>query len=214
MADTKSSPSPKKQTQRRLIPVVIVLAMLAVLAYMTWSETSNSHALDPDTVVDPMLGSANAPVVITKYSDFGCPSCRAWHQAGIRDRIIAEYGDQVSFAWKDFAVIALRSPRASQGAHCAGVQGAFWDYHDLVFEEYKGIEEEAIRNYAVTLNLDMAQFDQCMDLAMMERKVRTNIDEARRMGLRGTPGFAINGRPLPAPPSYEQLVTLIEAELN
>jgi protein-disulfide isomerase len=188
--------------------------MLAVLIYFTWQETSNSHALDPDMVVDPVLGAPNAPIVITQYSDFGCPSCRAWHQAGIRDRIMAEYGDQVSFAWKDFAVISLQSPRASQGAHCAGVQGAFWDYHDLVYEQHAGIGEEVIRNYAVALNLDMTQFDQCMDLAMMERKVRTNIDEARRIGLRGTPGFAINGRPLPAPPSYEQLVRLIEAELN
>jgi protein-disulfide isomerase len=47
----------------------------------------------------------------------------------------------------------------------------------------------------------------------MRPKVQTNDQEARRLGLRGTPGFAINGRPLPAPPSYDQLAALIQQEL-
>ncbi|MCB0117094.1 MAG: DsbA family protein [Caldilineaceae bacterium] len=214
MADAKKKSAAPPKTWRRVFPVAGVLLLLAVVVFFTWQETSNSHALDPEAVPDPVIGAVDAPIVITRYSDFGCPSCRSWHLAGIQERILAEYAGQVRFEWKDFAIIALQSPRASQAAHCAGAQDAFWDYHDLVYDKYAGIEEDALRDYAVALDLDMAQFDQCMDLAIMERKVRANEQEARRLGLRGTPGFAINGRPLPAPPSYEQLVTLIEAELE
>ncbi len=227
MADDTNTHKPKQRSShrqhdsdsaykanRRWIPIVAVLLLVTILIWTTWQETNNSHALNPDSVADPAIGPANAPVVITKYSDFGCPSCRSWHLAGIQDRILAEYADQVRFEWKDFAIIAAQSPRAAQAGQCAGAQGAFWDFHDLVYEKYAGIEENALRGYAVDLGLEMTQFDQCMELEMMERKVRTNEQEARRLGLRGTPGFTINGRPLPAPPSYEQLVSLIEAELN
>ncbi len=70
-----------------------------------------------------------------------------------------------------------------------------------------------LRDYAARVGMDMGAFDQCLTEGQMRRKVQANEQEARRLGLRGTPGFAVNGRPLPAPPSFEQLAALIQEEL-
>ncbi|MEZ4833851.1 MAG: thioredoxin domain-containing protein [Caldilineaceae bacterium] len=181
MADAKKKSAAPPKTWRRVFPVAGVLLLLAVVVFFTWQETSNSHALDPEAVPDPVIGAVDAPIVITRYSDFGCPSCRSWHLAGIQERILAEYAGQVRFEWKDFAIIAAIAACVA-GGPLRRRSGAFWDYHDLVYDKYAGIEEDALRDYAVALDLDMAQFDQCMDLAIMERKVRANEQEARRLG--------------------------------
>jgi protein-disulfide isomerase len=83
----------------------------------------------------------------------------------------------------------------------------------LVYEQFAGLELNALQGYAAQIGLDLAAFNQCLEQGQMRQKVLANDQEACRLGLRGTPGFAINGRPLPAPPSFEQLATLIQQEL-
>ena len=146
---------------------------------------------------------------IVEYADFGCPACRAWHNSGIREQVLATYGDQVRFVWRDFPVITPQSPKAAEAGHCAGRQDKFWEYHDLVYESGAGLSVSLLKQYADQLELDRTAFDQCLDQGLMARKVQANDQQARALGLRGTPGFTLNGRPLPAPPSYDQLAGLI-----
>ncbi|MEZ4637941.1 MAG: thioredoxin domain-containing protein [Caldilineaceae bacterium] len=170
-----------------------VLLLLAVLVvFFTWQETSNSHALDPEAVPDPVIGAVDAPIVITRYSDFGCPSCRSWHLAGIQERILAEYAGQVR------AVEGFRHHRAAIAACVAGGplrrrSGRVLGLPRSRLRQVTRASKGALHDYAVALDLDMAQFDQCMDLAIMERKVRANEQEAPP-GAAAFPGFAINGQ--------------------
>jgi protein-disulfide isomerase len=219
MSKQQSSRRRRKESRRqgwqgKWIGVLALTALLILIVYFTWQETGGSGGLSAAEVGDPALGPADAPVVITEYADFGCSACRAWHTYGIREQVLATFGDQVRFVWKDFPVITPLSPKAAEAGHCAADQGEFWPFHDAVYEQYAGLEEGALRSYASNIGLDMESFNQCMDQGLMRAKVQANEQEARRLGLRGTPGFAINGRPLPAPPSYEQLASLIQQELG
>lgn len=169
--------------------------------------------LVPLSIADPVLGPDTAPVEIVEYADFGCSACREWHNDGIREQILATFGDQVRFVWKDFPVVTAQSPRAAEAGHCAAAQGKFWEFHDLVYEEFDGLDLDALQSYASRTGLDMATFNQCLDQKQMSQKVQANEQEARRLGLRGTPGFAINDTPLPAPPTFDQLAALIQEDL-
>ena len=51
---------------------------------------------------DRAIGPATAPITIVEYADFGCTLCRAWHNAGILQQVINQYGDNVRFVWRDF----------------------------------------------------------------------------------------------------------------
>lgn len=184
-----------------------------MIFYFTWQETTLSSPSVAVAAADPAIGPESAPVEIVEYADFGCHACRAWHNAGIREQILTAFSDQVRFVWKDFPVITSQSPQAAEAGHCAAAQGKFWEFHDLVYEQFAGLGLDALQGYATRIGLDTTAFAQCLDQRVMRPKVQANDQEARLLGLRGTPGFAINGRPLPAPPSFDQLATLIQQEL-
>jgi protein-disulfide isomerase len=203
----------KQQQQIRWLIGAGMAVVFGMIFYFTWQETTLSSPSVAVAAADPTLGPESAPIEIVEYADFGCQACRAWHNAGIREQILATFGDQVRFVWKDFPVITSESPQAAEAGQCAAAQGKFWEFHDLVYEQFAGLGLDALRGYATSVALDMAAFDQCLDQRVMRPKVQTNDQEARRLGLRGTPGFAINGRPLPAPPSFDQLAALIQQEL-
>ena len=108
--------------------VVIIIGTL-----LLWPR-SEARSVDAARLVDdPALGPTTAKVTIIEYGDFGCPTCRAWHRAGILDQVLAQYGDQVRFLWRDFPVITPQSPKAAEAGQCAYDQGKFWDYHDLLY---------------------------------------------------------------------------------
>lgn len=205
-----------RQQQQQPIRWLIGAGMAVIFGmifYFTWQETTLSSPAVAVAAADPAIGPESAPVEIVEYADFGCQACRVWHNAGIREQILATFGDQVRFVWKDFPLITAQSPQAAEAGHCAAAQGKFWEFHDLVYEQFAGLELEALRGYATRVELDQAAFDQCLAQKTMRAKVQENDQAARRLGLRGTPGFAINGRLLPAPPSFDQLAALIQQEL-
>jgi len=203
----------KQQRQIRWLTGIGIAAVLAMVFYFTWQETSLSSPTAAIAVADPAIGPADAAIEIVEYADFGCSACRGWHNAGIREQIIAAFGDQVRFVWKDFPVITAQSPQAAAAGQCAALQGKFWEFHDLLYEEFAGLSVEALTDYAARVEVDMVAFARCLEEGEMRAKVEANDQEARRLGLRGTPGFTLNGRLLPAPPSFAQLSALIQQEL-
>ena len=200
----------QQRRNRNLIFGLITVAVVASLGFFAWQSTIGDSAIPAADVPDPSLGNDSAVVEIVEYGDFGCHACQNWHNAGIRERIVETYGDQVQFVWRDFPVITPNSPKAAEAAQCAGAQGEFWTYHDYVYEQGGDLSPRSLKQYAQEVGLDQTSFDACLDQGHMADKVRDNEQQARRLGLRGTPGFSINGEPLPAPPSYAQLASLIE----
>lgn len=159
---------------------------------------------------DPFIGSINAPVTIVEYGDFGCPSCRAWHNAGILKQVQRAYGDQVRFVWRDFPVITAQSPKASEAAQCAHDQGYFWEYHDLLFEQATSLRTGGLKLYAENIGLDSSLFHQCLDSGQHKAKVEKDLQDAYRHRFRGTPSFLVNDQPLVGPPNFQILQNLIE----
>ncbi|MDQ2997790.1 MAG: DsbA family protein [Chloroflexota bacterium] len=172
--------------------------------------TSAAH---PDGAAHPALGPASAPVTIAEYADFGCPSCQAWHRAGILNQIRAQYGDKVRFVWYDFPVITPQSPKAAEAARCAADQGKFWDYHDLLYLRAPAIDVESLKTYASALKLDRASFNQCLDSGTHQAAVERDLQDAFAHQFRGTPSFLINGQPLIGPPAFAVLQQRIDAIL-
>lgn len=214
-AQTKgNSKAPTTKAKRLWVTIVGIAIFLLFLGYSTWQQSFNSEAVSPDTVPDPTIGPATAVVEVVEYADFGCPACRAWHNSSIREQMFERFGEQVRFVWKDFPVITAQSPKAAEAGHCASAQGKFWEYHDYLYEQATGLDVEKLKQYAEEVDLDVEQFAQCLDSGMMVRKVRAGEQEARRLGLRATPGFAVNGRPLNGAPTFDILATVIQQELG
>lgn len=190
-----------------------LLAVLAVAAFILWPRPKVEAVSSARLADDPSLGPASAPVTIIEYADFGCPSCRAWHNAGILDQIRARYGDKVRFVWRDYPVITAQSPKAAEAAQCAYDQGKFWEYHDLLFARAPALGTNDLKSYAAELGLDTAQFNQCLDSGKHRETVRQDWQDAEAHGFLGTPSFLINNQPLVGPPTADLLEQKIDAIL-
>ena len=188
--------------------------LLLAAGYFLWPRPE-AQAISADRLNDdPSIGSDSAVVTIVEYGDFGCPSCRAWHNAGIFEQVQAAYGDVVRFVWRDFPVITPQSPKAAEAAQCVYDQGYFWEYHDLLFEQAASLRVGDLKGYAENLGLDTAHFNQCLDSGQHKATVEKDLQDAYRHRFRGTPSFLVNEQPLAGPPNFQTLQTLIEANLN
>ena len=99
--------------------------------------------------------------------------------------------------YKDFPLPAhsLAVP-AHEAARCAGEQGRYWAYHDVLFERQPRFEREDLVEYAINLNLDRERFERCVDSRRFRTAVEADFAEGRELGVRSTPTFLINGKPI------------------
>ena len=160
------------------------------------------------------LGPADAPVTVVEFGDFGWPSCRAWHNSGVKDRLRAEFGEQIRFTFRHLPVITAQSPQAAEAAQCAAEQDAFWQYHDYLDEQAAPgqLAPAQLKEYAAALGLERQAFDSCLDSGRYEAYVQRDMQAALQMGARGTPSFFVNGRPANLF-SYESAVAAIRQHL-
>jgi protein-disulfide isomerase len=103
----------------------------------------------------------------------------------------------VRLVYKDFPLPSHhRAMSAHEAARCAGEQGRYWAYHDVLFERQPRFERDDLVDYAVNLNLDRDRFQRCLDTHRFRAAVEADSAEGRELGVRSTPTFFINGTPI------------------
>lgn len=223
--DNRSQTSPnepwrKKQAQSQRLTWVriagiaaLILAAGALLVF--WRNAGRITAGEAASLVPPnRIGPADAAVQVVEFGDFGCYACRDWHNRGIKQQLLADYGQQISFEFRHYPVITRQSPRAAEAAQCAAEQNAFWPYHDYIYEQASqgALQERNLIAYAEAIGLDREVFSSCLESGRYEEWVRRDWRDAQRAGARGTPTFLINGRQVF--PTYNAMTEAIDEILG
>jgi len=204
-------PNHEKSNLRQITAISVVAVIIVVVAAILWSESAQVTPLSAARLAsDPSLGSPSAKVTIIEYGDFGCPTCRGWEQAGVLKQLVAAYGDQVHFVWKDYPIITAQSPQAAEAGQCAFDQSKFWNYHDLLYAKASALSISDLKSYAAQLGLNTAQFNQCLDSEQDKAKIDQSMAEARGYGFIGTPAFVVNGQKVIGPASFAQFKSMID----
>ncbi len=208
---------PKKKPQQRLGKTLLIIIGIAIVTIAGVFFTRNQKPPENDqssTKSDiRALGPDTAPVIITEYADFGCITCKAWHQFGIMQQVRDKYGDQVRFIWRDFPVITSESPKAAEAGFCAHDQGRFWEYHDVLYENAPNLSVADLKKYAAQIGLDAKQFNACLESGQHKANVDKELQDSLGNGFRGTPSFVVNGKKLIGPPSFDQLSSIVDSIL-
>ena len=158
-------------------------------------------------------GPKDARVTIVEFSDYQCPFCKAIRSTV--NEIFARYAGKVKWVFRDFPSERLHptAPKAHEAARCAGEQGKFWEYHDVLFERSPQHSPEELQQYARDLHLSSSVFSDCLANDKYQREVASDLQEGTRMGVSGTPTFFINGRMAEGALPLEVFQKLIESEL-
>jgi protein-disulfide isomerase len=109
-------------------------------------------------------------------------------------QVLQEFKGKVRVVHKDFPLSSHTGALpAAEAARCAGAQGVFWEYHDLLYLSVPDFSRDDLIRYAGRLNLDRDAFTTCIDTRRLRKDVATDVAEGRAIGLRGTPTFLVNG---------------------
>jgi len=161
-------------------------------------QTKVSILLSPPRVqvgFDParVRGNPKAKVMIVEFSDFQCPYCGEV-QTTLKS-VLAKHEESVALAFRDMPVQQIHPEAlgAAEGARCAGEQGKFWEYHDLLFADQNNLDRNSLLNKAQKLQLDEKQFQACLTTEKYKAQIQQDSLEGMRAGVSGTPGFVING---------------------
>ena len=167
--------------------------------------------IDVDISRAPTRGVADAPVLLVEFADFRCPSCKK--AAPVVERILETYPEDVRVAFIHLPFVSPDSGRAAVAAEAAREQQQFWAMHDALYTlQGRPLREEDLRVVALRLGLDVEQFSKDLRDPALVARVRADREQARRLGVDGTPAFSVNGRLVVGAVPFETLAELIEAE--
>jgi protein-disulfide isomerase len=104
--------------------------------------------------------------------------------------------------------------QAAEAARCAGEQGKFWNYHDLLYANSTKLSLEDLKGYAGDLELNVESFRACYNSGKFKSTVQRDFTEGSQLGITGTPTFFINGRELSGAQPVDAFAAIIDEELG
>jgi len=109
--------------------------------------------------------------------------------------VLDRYPTQVKVVFKNFPIRSHRfAVKAAAAALAAGKQDRFWEFHDLLFENYNKLNDKMITGFARSLNLDMKRFEKDRASTEVAKLIKRDLQEARDADVRGTPTIFVNGK--------------------
>ena len=108
--------------------------------------------------------------------------------------MLEQYPEDVKLIFKNYPLAYHAfSRKAALAAAAAQRQGRFWEYHDLIFENYQHLDDQKFREIARELNLDLEKFEKDLNDPATSLRVDKDVQLGRSVGVKGTPTIFING---------------------
>jgi protein-disulfide isomerase len=162
----------------------------------------------------PVSGGKDAKVTIVEFSDFQCPFCAKG--ADLLKEIKKKYGNKVKIAFKNFPLpFHNHAETAAVASLCANEQGAdyFWKLHDAMFENQDALDPEGLKKTATKIGLKAEAFEKCLTENKHLAQVRADMEEGKKIKVKSTPTFFINGQLINGAQPLEVFSEIIDEQL-
>ncbi len=178
-----------------------------------------SAAREGDAESMHVRGNANAQVTLEEFGDFQCPPCGSI--SGFLDELVKEYDPHLRIVFRNLPLEMHQHAReAALAAEAAGLQGRFWEMHDVLYREQATWSKadnprELFDSYAGMIGLDVDQFKKDMDGEKARARVDSDQERANSLGVQMTPTVFINDHQMsPNDKTPEGLRAAIDAALK
>jgi len=147
--------------------------------------------VDPER--DHIRGDDNAPVTLVEYGDFECPNC-GQAEPVVRE-LLNDFGHDLRYVFRHLPLsdVHPHAQLAAEAAEAADDQGAFWEMHDLLFDNQSALEPMHLIGFAQELGLDVQAFTDQLRRHEHAGRIASDVDDADLSGVSGTPTFFVNG---------------------
>src|SRR5437773_8642900 len=211
------------------VVAVVLGASLFVVLRQSGGAAAAAASAPPVAVTDDgfrgyTLGSGDAVVEVTEYSDFECPFCANFatvQMPTIKEQLINT--GKVRWRYRDFPIPSHQYGRyAAHAAQCAGEQGKFWEMHDQLFFNHGWAQTGKnptglFSGFAKAAGVDLTRYDACMKSGRYAARIEFSRQEGLQRNVNGTPTFFVNGTELhtgprlPASDDFKRLVDSLAA---
>lgn len=208
-----------KRIIKWLVVALIIIGSFVAIIFANQSPNTVG-TLGPVGPNEWSKGPLDAKVTLVEYSDFQCPACAA--RKPLVESLINEFGNHLRFVYRYFplSTIHKNAQISSQAAEAAGLQGKFWEMHDLLFEnqtlwaaQSNDQAQETFIGYAAQLGLDSEKFKTDLKSDVVENAVNEDYDSGQAAGVTGTPTFFLNGIAI-KPGAYDEFRSLIREKIE
>jgi protein-disulfide isomerase len=188
---------------KRYLPFVIIAAVLVAAIGAGFLMFRSSQPQPPATppaaggsVATPNGVASKGAVIIEEFGDYQCPPCGSLHP--VLKTLKSEYGGRIQVVFRHFPLqFHNHALEASYAAAAAGLQGKFWEMHNLLYENQSvwsqvGDFRPILINFASQIGLDIPRFTRDIDGLQVMTMVREDTQRANARGVNSTPTVFIN----------------------
>jgi protein-disulfide isomerase len=189
---------------------VIVVVLLGGLVYLSKQDNVDVSTVNVEkplaaseqsgNIADHVFGKKDSKAVLVEYGDFQCPGCGGAHPQ--IKAISEEYKDKITFIFRNFPLTSIHpNARAAAAAvEAAGLQGKYWEMHNIVFENQQNWENATTEQrdglfaeYAVEAGANKDQFTKDLANPNIDKKISFDQALGKKVNVSGTPTFYLNG---------------------
>jgi protein-disulfide isomerase len=216
---------------KRYLPFIIVgvvaLATLGSGALLYRAKRPHLLTIPQDKVVSGkgdastmhIRGNPEAQVTLEEFGDFECPPCR--NIGTFLDELARDYNPRLRIIFRNFPLaIHKHARKAALAAEAAGLQGRFWEMHDVIYREqevWSKTEDatELFNAYAGMLGLNLPQFKKDIEGDKTKERVDADQERGTSLGVKSTPTVFVNNREIgPTERTPEGLRGVVDAALK
>ncbi len=151
---------------------------------------------------DHVYGNKESKVILVEYGDFQCPGCGAAHPT--LKALSEKYENELAFVFRNFPLTTIHpNARAAAAAvEAAGINGKYWEMHNLVFERQSAWSDasaseraDLFKQFAVDAGVNAEAYEKTLtdESARINRKINFDLALGRKIGANSTPTILLNG---------------------
>lgn len=218
----------ERRAARKKTSIIVIVSAVLIVAFLAWivnnapeqerivDETPTEIQAIDETDNTKGASEENAKITIVEYSDFECPACAQYYP--ILKQLVETYSDDIRFVYRHLPLqqIHPNATLAARFAEAAGIQGKFFEMHDLIFENqgvWAGasirVAKNTFKDLGESLDLDVEKLEADADTDAVRQKIESHRIDAIGAGAEGTPSFYIDGALIDNPRNYEEFETII-----
>jgi len=158
-------------------------------------------------------GAKDAPLTLIEYSDFECPFCSRGYKTV--QTLLEKYKGKIRFVYKhlplSFHPNAMPASKYFEAIRIQSEDKA-WKFHDAIYENQSKLKkgETFLKSEAKKLKVDMKKLAKDVKSKAVQERIQEDLDEAKKFGFNGTPGFLLNGIPVKGAYPDSHFVGIIE----
>ena len=188
-------------TKIYLLVIPIAIGIISGMFLVFYPESQNDSKLLTSSKLiqngSPIMGNSNAPITVLEWGDYQCTFCYRFHEntLNIINEDFIKTG-KVKLVFKDFPLNGPDSLLAAEASYCAEDQEKYWQYHDELYKNWGGertgwITRESLDRFAVTVDLDLLEFNTCLNEHKYQNRVIALYEFGKEIGIDATPSFLV-----------------------